>query len=223
MSKVYTIEELQQLATETAARHGLDPSIFVSMIAVESSFDVNARDYATGTHYGLGQIGTAAVQDVGGDIGQVFDPVANLEYSARYLKMLLDKFGNYPDALRAYNVGPTGAANNRAAGSGYSSKVMGGSASSAPAATKSFGAKEWEKFKKTLQQGNANTTPLGQANASATSAVSNVLWGWIVNYGNYAAMIIVIVLATVLGIYAIVSGENLPSPKGAIGLVGKLK
>ena len=92
-------------ARQMAGQYGLDPDIFVKMLFAESSFDPNARSVVREKDYvGYGQLGAAAAQDVG--ITDRFDPRQNIEGSARYLKMQLDEFGNYPLALAAYNAGP---------------------------------------------------------------------------------------------------------------------
>lgn len=92
-------------ARQMAAQYELDPDIFTKMLFAESSFDPNAKSVVRGKDYvGYGQLGAAAAQDVG--IEDRFDPKQNIEGSARYLKMQLDEFGNYPLALAAYNAGP---------------------------------------------------------------------------------------------------------------------
>lgn len=203
------------MARDAATRYGLDPSIFVNQIAVESSYDVNARDYATGTHYGLGQIGQAAVQDVGGDITQVFDPYSNLDYSAKYLKMLHDKFGNYYDALRAYTAGPTGAANNRRAGADYANKVIARAMGNVPDPMQSGIVDPLGRYHNPTA---INPATPGAAVTAASGFLSTRAWELIQTYGMYALIVTIIVLAIVFGVYAIITGENAPSPKGGLKL-----
>lgn len=220
--KTFTLEQLRQLAIDTATRHGLDAGLFLSQIQTESNFDPLARDYQTGTHYGLGQLGAAAVEDVGGDMAQIFDPEANLEYTARYMKMMTNKFGNYFDALRAYNVGPARAAADKRAGSGYANKVLGGSIGQVldPSASGIVGP----------YGGGVNPTVAGKAIAASNAAtgsvvlnsINNRLWDLIDQYGVLAAMVTIIALFAVFGIYAMITGETVPSPKTAVSLLGKL-
>jgi hypothetical protein len=94
---------LEESIRDAAARHQLDPDFVASVIAVESNFD--ARAVSPKNARGLMQLipGTSerlAVQDV-------FDARQNLDGGVRYLRELLDRYGqNASLALAAYNAGP---------------------------------------------------------------------------------------------------------------------
>lgn len=88
---------------ERAARaNSLDPALLVSVIKAESNGDANAVSPAGAK--GLMQLidSTAAEQGV----KRVFDPRENISGGARYLRQLLDRFGDTKLALAAYNAGP---------------------------------------------------------------------------------------------------------------------
>ena len=87
----------------SAARHGLDPDIIRSMIRAESAG--NARAVSSKGAQGLMQLmpGTARLMGV----GDVFDPVQNVEGGTSYFRHLLARFDNdLALALAAYNAGP---------------------------------------------------------------------------------------------------------------------
>lgn len=85
-------------ARQIAERYGLDPEIFVRQITQESQWNPRAVSHAGAV--GLGQIVPGYHPDA-----NVWDPYANLEYAARHMRRLLDKYGRYDLALAAYNAG----------------------------------------------------------------------------------------------------------------------
>ncbi len=89
------------LIVETARRHGLDATMFRALVLTESNF--NSRICSNKGACGLTQLmpGTAARFGV----RNVFDAAQNLDGGARYLRYLLDLFGDGRLALAAYNAG----------------------------------------------------------------------------------------------------------------------
>ena len=95
--------DLKAMAQSAAARYGLDPALFNALVQQESGWNANAVS-PVGAQ-GLCQLmpGTAA----GLGVTDPFNPRQSLEGGARYLRQMMDKFGNDPaKALAAYNAGP---------------------------------------------------------------------------------------------------------------------
>ena len=117
------------LAQQASANTGgiVPANLVLSVIAHESSGNPNAVSYAAnGTPaQGLMQLQPATAQEVG--VSNPFDPAQNINGGTSYLSKLYQRFGNWTQALSAYNTGyansPTGAAYAAAvlAGAGLSS------------------------------------------------------------------------------------------------------
>jgi soluble lytic murein transglycosylase-like protein len=88
-----------------AASTGLPPALLYAVAKVESQFQIDARS-SVGAR-GLLQVmpATAAAFDLDPDL-----PQTNVLAGARYLKLLVDRFGSVDTALAAYNAGPTAVA-----------------------------------------------------------------------------------------------------------------
>lgn len=87
---------------ETAAEaHGLDPRLVESVIAVESAFDPGALSVKGAQ--GLMQLMPATAARFA--VTDVWDPAQNIRGGTRYLRLLLDEFGDLRLALAAYNAG----------------------------------------------------------------------------------------------------------------------
>ena len=106
---------LRTLARATALGHadddvvaaaGLDPAtfalLFETLIQRESAFD--PRAVSPKDAKGLGQLMPGTAADLG--VADPFDPIANLDGSARYLVEQLRAFDSVELALAAYNAGP---------------------------------------------------------------------------------------------------------------------
>lgn len=76
-------------------------SLYRANIEVESAYRQDAISHAGAI--GLGQLMPDTARDLGVDPR---DPLQNLDGSARYLAMLLERFGDPRLALAAYNAGP---------------------------------------------------------------------------------------------------------------------
>jgi soluble lytic murein transglycosylase-like protein len=87
----------------TARTHQVPPALVKAVIAAESDFDPNAVSRAGAQ--GLMQLMPKTAASLG-----VEDPLApdeNVDGGVRYLRSMMDRFGDLPLALAAYNAGPT--------------------------------------------------------------------------------------------------------------------
>ena len=125
LSKRYRVaaEPVSRLVLEAwAAGHklGLDPTLILAVMAVESSFNPFAQS-AVGAQ-GLMQVMTHVHDDkyqAFGGVRAAFDPVANLRVGVQVLKECIGRTGNLEAGLRAY----LGAV-NLSDGSAYVGKVL---------------------------------------------------------------------------------------------------
>jgi soluble lytic murein transglycosylase-like protein len=114
------VSRLVQEAWEVGAKSGLDPTLILAVMAVESSFNPFAQS-AVGAQ-GLMQVMTKVHNDkyeaFGGNHA-AFDPVTNLRVGVQVLKECITRAGSLEAGLRYY----VGAANLTEDG-GYASKVL---------------------------------------------------------------------------------------------------
>lgn len=91
----------EKVARRKANKYGIDPDIFDAQINQESGFDPNAKSGAGAE--GVAQImpGTAAAWNV-----NPFHPRQALDAAAKHMSDYVHQYGNYADALAAYNGGP---------------------------------------------------------------------------------------------------------------------
>ena len=91
----------------SAAANELPVSLLKAVAATESNFNPSARSHANA--HGVMQIqwpGTAKHLGVS-RVAQLYSPCKNIEWGARYLREMLNKYGNDEHrALAAYNYGP---------------------------------------------------------------------------------------------------------------------
>jgi soluble lytic murein transglycosylase-like protein len=115
---------------EAAEAQGLDPELGFRLVRAESNFNPRARSHAGAL--GLTQLmpGTARWLDRGMTTpGRIMQPEANLAAGFRYLRRLIDKYGDLRLALLAYNRGEGAVDRDLRRGrnpeNGYSRRVLG--------------------------------------------------------------------------------------------------
>lgn len=92
-----------ELITRTSAKYHLDPQLLSAVIEAESGGDPQAVSPAGAK--GLMQLIDSTAAEMG--VKDSLNPEENIEGGARYLRVLLDTFGDLKKALAAYNAGPT--------------------------------------------------------------------------------------------------------------------
>lgn len=92
---------IKALVEEAANRNGVDPAFAIAVVAIESNFDRD-RNSPKGAR-GPMQLMPATAARFG--VNDVCDPIANIDGGVRYLRTLLDEFGNPLLAAAAYNAG----------------------------------------------------------------------------------------------------------------------
>ena len=84
------------------ARFGIPHGLLDALIWTESRYNPTAVSSAGAA--GLGQLMPATAKNLG--VVNRFDPYTNINGAARYLRQMLDRFGQIHLALAAYNAGP---------------------------------------------------------------------------------------------------------------------
>lgn len=99
--------DLAELVYDVALREGLDPELGFRLVNIESGFNVRAKSHADA--YGLTQVqpATARFYEPEITVEQLLEPERNLHLGFRYLRDLLETYGDIRLALLAYNRGPT--------------------------------------------------------------------------------------------------------------------
>lgn len=90
-----------EIIRAAAARHNLDFGLVKAVIHTESGFDPNARS-GPGAQ-GLMQLMPATARRY--RVADAWDPAQNIEAGSRHLRYLLNRYGELPLALAAYNAG----------------------------------------------------------------------------------------------------------------------
>jgi len=117
-------EAFRPMLLATAERFGIDPRMVAAVIVVESEWIPGAK----GKHNDLGlmQIIPDTARWIANSLGMgeydLFDAQTNLTMGTWYLKILFKEYGNWPQALAAYNGGPRAA--DLGADHPYTKRVM---------------------------------------------------------------------------------------------------
>lgn len=87
---------------QVADKYRLSPLLVAAVIKAESNG--NPKAVSSAGAKGLMQLADTTASDMG--VRDVFNPRENIEGGARYLRQMIDRFGDIKTALAAYNAGP---------------------------------------------------------------------------------------------------------------------
>jgi soluble lytic murein transglycosylase-like protein len=93
---------IEALIAANAPAYSVDPALVRSIVEAESGFDPRATSPAGAR--GLMQLMPETARSLG--VSDAYDPAQNLRGGVRYLRGLLDRFGDVRLAIAAYNAGP---------------------------------------------------------------------------------------------------------------------
>lgn len=117
--------DYRQIAILAAKRYGIDPDVFVRQINQESGFNPSAKSPA-------GALGIAQIVPKWHPGVDPYDPVASLNYAAKWMSELYHRYGSYERALSVYNSGKPDAYKDPSFSGGqtydYVRKIMGAGA-----------------------------------------------------------------------------------------------
>lgn len=101
----------EKVADQVCAEVGVDKSLVLAIIKIESGFDPNAvsKKNALGLMQVIPETIQYTSQKYGIEVGinDIFTPEKNMEIGAYYLKNLIERFGSTDRAILAYNAGPS--------------------------------------------------------------------------------------------------------------------
>jgi soluble lytic murein transglycosylase-like protein len=122
--------DLVELIYDAALREGIDPELAFRLVNLESDFKVRAHSHANALGLAQVQPATARFYEPTITPEQLFDPTTNLRIGFRYLRHLIETYGDVKLALLAYNRGPGRVKELLDAGrdprNGYASRIMEG-------------------------------------------------------------------------------------------------
>lgn len=122
--------ELATKIVESAAAEGIDPELAFRLVRVESHFRTRAR--GPGGSLGLTQLMPSTARYLDRSLRseeEILDPQTNLRLGFRYLRSMIDRYGDVRLGLLAYNRGPVAVdralRNGTDPENGYSRRVLG--------------------------------------------------------------------------------------------------
>ncbi len=121
---------LAELIYDQALAVGLDPELGFRLVRLESRFDPKATSSVGAVGLVQVRLGTARWYDKEITLEELYEPATNLEIGFRYLRHLIDRYGDLSLALLAYNRGPQRIADlmdeGRDPRNGYASTILDG-------------------------------------------------------------------------------------------------
>jgi soluble lytic murein transglycosylase-like protein len=115
---------------DEAVAAGLDPELGFRLVRTESRFDPRATSPVGAVGLAQVRLGTARWYFPEVSLEELYEPTTNLNIGFRYLRHLMDRYGDLQLALLAYNRGPKRVADLMSEGmdprNGYASSVMDG-------------------------------------------------------------------------------------------------
>jgi soluble lytic murein transglycosylase-like protein len=121
--------DLADVIYTAALRENLEPRVAFQLVSIESGFRQRAISPVGAVGYAQVMPATAAWLEPGITVNDLFDRDTNLRLGFRYLRMLVDQYGDARLALLAYNRGPGVVSAMMARGedpaNGYARQILG--------------------------------------------------------------------------------------------------